>query len=92
MAFEHIVALVALGAVRPWKYLLSAQRSRGRAQDKRTPSLSRQAGFSSLLKQPRFAVRTLLRVTYRSIDMAHAYLWFELPAGCPIQIHNREFS
>ena len=88
MAFEHIVALVALGAVRPWKYSLSAQRSRGRAQDKRIPSLSRQAGFSSLLKQPRFAG---LRLTYRSIDMAHAYLWFALPAGCPIQIHNREF-
>jgi hypothetical protein len=37
-------------------------------------------------------VCTLLRLTYRSIDIARACLWFELPPGCPIQIHNREFS
>ena len=24
--------------------------------------------------------------------MVHGCLWFELPSGCPIQIHNREFS
>jgi len=29
-------------------------------------------------------VRTLLCLPHRSIDLTHAYLWFELPRGCSI--------